>query len=121
MAINREYTVSITNSIEEISINIISIPEDRLQNILTKHFDHLNRTKDYIGAIALSVTLLIVLVTSDFKDKWLDPPTWRALFIFMFIASLGYTAYCIYNAIVHKDSVAAMLKDINGSQTKSHP
>lgn len=119
MAINREYTVSITNSIEEISINIISIPEDRLENLLTKHFDHFNKSKDYIGASALTLTLLIVLITSDFKDKWLDPPTWKALFIFMFVASLIYTLICIFNAFRHKDSVKNILEDIKRSQSSS--
>ncbi|MDE6227685.1 MAG: hypothetical protein K2M63_09240 [Muribaculaceae bacterium] len=112
MAINRQYSVSISNSIEEININIISIPEDRLRNIITSHYNHLNKSKDYIGAVALSITLLIVLLTSEFKNFILEAPTWKAFFVMLFILSLGYTFYCGYNAFRHRDSVRNIIDDI---------
>lgn len=112
MAINKNFSVTITNSISEININVISITEDRLENILTSHFHRISRSKDWIGAVALSVTLLIVLVTSEFKDKWLQAPVWKAFFIMLFLASLAYSVYCLYNLIANRDSVKAIMSDI---------
>ena len=115
MAISDRYSVTINNTISDISVNVITITEDRLENVLIKHVDKLRRSKDYVGAIALSVSLLIVLVTSDFKNKWLDAGTWRGFFIFLFIASIGYLGYTLYNLIRNNDSVEDIMKDIKRS------
>lgn len=119
MAINKEYSITINNSVSEININVISITEDKLEIILKDHFDNMRKSNDWIGAIALSITLLIVLVTSEFKDKWLDAPTWKALFILLFIASLIYSGYCIYNAIVHRNTLKKLIQDIKKQETIS--
>ena len=112
MAINREYSVTINNSVSEININVISVTEDRLENVLSSHFSRLNKSKDWIGAVALTLTLLIVLVTSQFKDILLDAPTWKALFIFLFLASALYSIYTIANAIRYRDSVKNIIRDL---------
>lgn len=112
MAISKDYSITINNSVSEININVISITEDRLENILNAHFVRMSHSRDWIGAAALFLTILIVLVTSDFKNKWLDAPTWRAFFLLLCIASLIYLIYCTYNFFKNKDSVSNILQDI---------
>ena len=116
MAISKGYSVTINNSVSEININVISITEDRLENILNSHFSRISKSKDWIGAVALSVTLLIVLVTSEFKNILLDAPVWKAFFLFLFLASLGYTVYCGYNFYKYKDSVKDIMDDIKRAE-----
>ena len=116
MAIINNYSVTINNSVSEININIISITEDRLENILNSHFKRISKSKDWIGAVALSVSLLIVLLTSEFKDLVLDAPTWKAFFLFLFLASVAYTAYCVCNYFRNRDSVETIMRDIKKAE-----
>lgn len=116
MAIDKNFSITINNTVSEININVISITEDRLENILNSHFSRISRSKDWIGSVALSITLLIVLVTSDFKDKWFEAAVWKALFILLFLASLVYTVYCIFNSIKNRDSVQNIMTDIKRAE-----
>ena len=115
MAISDAYNVTINNTISDISVNVITITEDRMENILIKHVSKIRKSKDYIGAAALVISLLIVLVTSEFKDKWLDAGTWRGLFIFLFIASIFYLLYTLVNLKRHNSSVDEIMYDIKSS------
>ncbi len=105
--------VNVTNTISNTSVSLIQITEDKLVNILTRHVDKLKKSKEWLASLSFSVSLLLVLLTSDFRTKWgLSADTWRALFIFLFIASLGYLIYTIYNSFKHQVSVDSIMDDI---------
>lgn len=105
--------VTVNNTISNTSVNLITITEDKLENILIKHVAKLKKSHDWIGALAFFVTVLATLVTSDFHSTWgLDSAVFTALFILLLIISFGYLVYTVYNAIRNRDSVENIIRDI---------
>lgn len=105
--------VVVENTIKNTSVNVISIIEDKLENILNKHFAKLKRANDWVGAAAFFATVLATLLTSDFhKTLGFEPAVFQAIFIILLIVSFGYLCYTIVNAIVNRVSVKKIIKDI---------
>lgn len=101
-----------SNDIAEISIDVISIMESSLRVVLINHVEKLRKSKDVVGSIALFLSLVVVLITAEFKSNIFDAKTWFGIFIVLTIAAGGYMAYVIVNHIKNKDSVDAIIADI---------
>ena len=95
------------------SFNVISIIEDSLKVILIKHIRKLRKSNDVLGSAMLVITILTVLVTSEFKDKGLNATTWNYIFIGLFIVSLIYFFFVLYNFITTLDSLDKIMEDIS--------
>ncbi len=118
MALNKKDSlVVVENVIANTSVNVISVTEDKLENILMKHLTSFKKSKDWIGALALFVTVLATLLTSDFHALWgLEPAVFQALFILLFFGSLIYLIITLVNSIRHKDSIENVISDIKNQQ-----
>ena len=99
MALDRKKSkLSVDNFINNTQINIITILEDKLKNILVEHVGKLKKPKDIMGAVALSLALFSTLLTADFGDLWFPPDTWsRYLKILKQAKSIRFTEKCILN------------------------
>lgn len=104
------------NNIADISVDVISIMESSLRVVLISHVAKLRKSKDIIGAAALFISLLIVLITAEFKSKVFDANTWYGIFIVFTIAAAGYLCYVIFNHCQNKDSVDAIIEDIKAAR-----
>lgn len=104
------------NTIADISVDVISIMESSLRVVLISHVTKLRKSKDIIGAAALFLSLLIVLITAEFKSKVFDANTWYGIFIVFTIAAAGYLGYVIFNHCQNKDSVDAIIEDIKAAR-----
>lgn len=110
--INSE-VVNVANTFSNINVNVIKITEDKLVNILNVHVGKLRKSKEWIAAMSFSASILLVLLTSTFSDKWgLSGEQWQMLFLLLFFASLVYFGYTIYNCIKHRVSVQSIVDDI---------
>lgn len=110
--INNE-TVNVANTFSNTDVNIIRITEDKLINILTIHVGKLKKSKEWIAALSFSISLLLVLLTSKFEDKWsLSGEQWQTVFLLLFLGSLAYLGYTIYNCFKHNVSVQTIVDDI---------
>jgi len=56
--------------IENIQTDEITITHDKLEVILLKHIDKMKYSKTWITPLSLFGTIVIALVTSDFKNVW---------------------------------------------------
>lgn len=92
--------------------NVIEITEDKARNILNNHFNKMEKSKDWVGALALSITLLLSLITADFTHWLFSADTWEAIFVILFAASIFYLIYTAHNAIKSKDSVDNIIQDM---------
>lgn len=104
------------NTIADISVDVISIMESSLRVVLISHVTKLRKSKDIIGAAALFLSLLIVLITAEFKSEVFDANTWYGIFIVFTIAAAGYLGYVIFNHCQNKDSVDAIIEDIKAAR-----
>lgn len=110
-------TVNITNTFSNTDVSIIKITEDKLVNILTSHVAKMRKSKEWLASISFSVSLLLVLLTSQFQPKWgLTGEQWQMGFILLFIGSLVYFGYTIYNCFKHKVDVQSIVDDIKRTE-----
>jgi hypothetical protein len=98
--------------------DLIEITEDKLENILLKHLSKLNKVKGWLTPFSLLITILIVLLTADFKIfLGVSKEIWNAVFILGFIATFIWTVTSAYSAIrCSKNSTIEFLI----SQIKDH-
>lgn len=116
MALRQPDRNDYANSITDISVDVISIVESSLRNVLTKHVDRLRKGKDCIGAIALFITLVTVMLTADFKNILLDGKIWFGIFLVVTVASFAYLIYVAYNHYKYEDSVDQIIEDIKAER-----
>lgn len=114
--INSE-SVNVANTYSNTNVNIIKITEDKLVNILTIHVGKLRKSKEWIAALSFSLSILLVLLTSTFSDTWgLSADQWQMLFFLLFLGSIVYLGYSIYNCIRHRVSVQSIVDDIKTTE-----
>ena len=68
MAIISNSELSIDNTIDNTSVNLIQITEDKLENILVRHISKIQKSREYIGAIGTFVSLACAIFATDFHD-----------------------------------------------------
>lgn len=68
MALLDDKTIEIDATISITETNLIKITEDKLKLVLYEHIEKLRKSKEWLAALSFSVTILLVLLTSNFKD-----------------------------------------------------
>ena len=114
---NNGNKIAVNETISNVSINIIEITEDKLVNILGNHIIKIKKSNDWIGAVALSISLIGIFLTSSFQDTWIfTKDALQAFFVLILIISLGYTFYTIRNCIKYRSTLEEIIADIKGNK-----
>ena len=107
----------------EVSTNvkqqIIVVPKDRAKLVLKDYEAQQKGRVDWASSIALVITFLAALLTTDFnKDVLgLDKNIWHALFVLLLIVSSGWCIYNIYAAATQKcKSVDAVVEELRDNE-----
>lgn len=74
-------SIEVTEVHGDLSQQIIKITVDKLSLILHKHADAIERKKEWIAPLGILLTIIVVLVTATFNNKFLAAETWAAIFI----------------------------------------
>ena len=112
---------NVTNTYSNTDVSLIAITEDKLINILTIHINKMKKSKEWIAAFSFSVSLLLVLLTSKFEEKWgLSGEQWQMVFILLFIVSIFYLVYTGYNCLKHTVTVDVIVQDIKNEQQQTN-
>jgi len=97
---------------------LIEITEDKLENILLKHLHKLNKVSGWLTPVSLFVTILIVLLTAEFKSFiGLDKNVWNAIFIISLLITVVWSTFAIYNAYKCSKSstITFLIKEIKNT------
>lgn len=93
----------VENVINNVSSDIIRITEDKLRLRLANYEKSIAHSFDWIGAAGIVITILLSLLTTDFKDKLgVKADTWNAIFVILLLVAIGYIVYAIIKAIGRK-------------------
>jgi hypothetical protein len=80
--------------------DLIEITEDKLENILLKHLDKLTKAKSWLTPSTLFITVLIVILTSTFKDFLsVEKEVWKAMFIILLIVTFIWAIISISHSV----------------------
>ncbi|MBN3239949.1 hypothetical protein [Pectobacterium versatile] len=76
------------------STHVIAISQDKLLRILDKYTQKVSTQKQWVTPLSISFTLLVSLLTSDFKDFFgISALTWKAAFIIVLILCISSALY----------------------------
>lgn len=83
-----------------VSQKLIIITEDKVRIHLSNHLTTVEKRKGWIAPLGILLTIIVCLVTSNFKTENIlfDAPTWKAIFIISGVLSAGWLAYSIIQA-----------------------
>jgi len=99
--------------------NAIYIMEDKLENILLKHLDLLQKSKDWLTPLGLFVSSLLALLTSSFQSFLGKPKEfWEMCFIFIGMFSFAWLVVSVIRAITIRnkgttDYLMSIIKNTN--------
>ncbi len=80
--------------------DLIEITEDKLENILLKYIDKVKKTFNWLTPLSLFLTILIVLLTAEFKTFiGIDKTVWNAFFLLSLLLTGFWTIKSGYYAI----------------------
>ena len=97
-------------TIHNVDSDKIVITRDKLYCKLSKHYEKLGHRYDWIGAVALTVTLSSTLITSQFKPRFgIDPNVLTGV---LFTLTVGSGAYTIYTCIKSYQSRSHKIEDV---------
>lgn len=118
MALNQnDNTLVFDTVISNVSTNLIRITEDKLRNVLNDNIGKLRKPNDIIAAVALFLSLLGVLMTSDFHDKFgIKVDTWNGFFMFLCFASFCYFCYVCRNLLKNRCSIEDIMQEIKNAK-----
>jgi hypothetical protein len=92
-----------TDIYTNLSSPIIVTNEDKLNIILSKHMKQTEKKRIWIAPLSILITLVVASATSTFKSALgLSPDTWRAIFIFVGVATLCWFIWSIKDAMRSK-------------------
>jgi hypothetical protein len=92
-----------TDVYTNISSPIIVTNEDKLYIVLSKHMKQTEKKRIWIAPLSILITLVVASATSTFKSALgLSPDTWRAIFIFVGVATFCWLIWSIKDAMRSK-------------------
>lgn len=110
---NNGQKIIVTETITNTSVNVISITEDKLVNILNRHVAKIKKNNDWMASLALLLSLIAMAITTDFHETFgMSSDTLRGLFYAGVIASFIHFVRSCYNCYKNRDSVDDIVKDI---------
>lgn len=77
----------IANINDNIKTDVIIISKDKLENILLKDFNDIWQRPDWKTPLSIFLTIIISVVSSDFKDCFLSKEVFQFIFYFVIISS----------------------------------
>lgn len=101
--------------IQNVNQTVISITEDKLENILLKNQDVIKAKIAWSTPVAMFCTCIVALVTSSFKKFIFVPEVWTAIFAIASICTFIWSVILVIRAIkVRKkgdvDSLISIIK-----------
>lgn len=109
----------IENRRENIKTDLITITQDKLENILIKHLDKLLLKTKWITPLSLALSILATILTSTFKDSFgLSKDIWAAIFYLLFISSIIWLIILVIKLIrnIKSTSIESLIKAISNTR-----
>jgi hypothetical protein len=96
--------------------HFIVTTEDKVRLCMIKHANSISRRGAWIAPFSLFITILIVLLTAEFQNKFsVLKATWQAFFILSAIGTLGWSIWAIIRAICTSTSVDLIVDTLKQS------
>ena len=89
-------------SVERVTLNVsqrvIVTTEDKLRLCLHNHMGEIDKKRDWIAPFSVLLSLLLALVSTDFRDFLLPKDTWRATFVISSVLTFAWLCITLRKA-----------------------
>ena len=112
----------IENRRENIKTDLITITQDKLENILIKHLDKLLLKSKWITPLSLTLSILATILTSTFNDSFgLSKDIWAAIFYILFISSIVWFVVLLIKLVRNykSTSIDSLIKEISNTREEA--
>lgn len=92
--------------------DVVVITEDKLRLCLTSHLGRLLAKHAWVTPVSLFVTIIVVFVTSSFKDVGLPAATWQAIFVICAIGTAIWSVVAAINALSSNTKLDKLIGEI---------
>ena len=113
-----EQLVSVGRVTLNVSQSVVVTTEDKLKICLNDHVKKIEQGKEWLAPFSLLSSLVLSLVTADFKQAVLSAETWHALFIIASVLSVIWLLITLRNAFSSR-SIDFVIDDIKNSTQHS--
>lgn len=106
-------TKFVTDTVENVGSTQITITEDKLRNILSRHVPMIRKSRDWIGAFFTTAGLTASIYACSFTEKLgLPADMWKGMFLVLIVISAILLLYCCLNALHNNSNEEKIIKDI---------
>lgn len=93
--------------------SIIQITEDKLVIFLKEYVENVECRDKWIAPLGIALTVVVTLVTAEFRAFVVSADTWRAIFIMSGILALAWLVYAVWsmNKAMKIDDVMQKIKN----------
>ena len=112
----------IENRRENIKTDLITITQDKLENILIKHLDKLLLKSKWITPLSLTLSILATILTSTFNDSFgLSKDIWAAIIYILFISSILWFVVLLIKLVRNykSTSIDSLIKEISNTREEA--
>lgn len=87
-----------------LSQEVIITTSDKLMLALLEHKKYIKNESDWIPPVTIFLTIILVLVSADFKAFWgISADSWRSFFIIITIGSIIWSFITLYKAFKYRE------------------
>jgi protein-S-isoprenylcysteine O-methyltransferase Ste14 len=116
-------SIKIDKVYNNLSQEVIITTTEKLKNVLLEHLKYLERRKDWIAPASLTMTLITVFATTDFKKQFFSADSWCGFFMFCLFCVIIWLIITIIHAVNAKstdDIIEAIKKDSEKLQSEQN-
>lgn len=118
----RDLLISQLVSVESVTFNlsqaVVVTTEDKLKLCLQRHLSEVEKSRDWVAPFSLLISLILALITTEFKDFVLPKATWSAVFIISAILSGLWFLFVVKNAFTRR-TVESLISEIKADSAVS--
>jgi len=89
-------TVNVKQVYSNVEQQVIQITEDKLRLVLNEHISFLETKSSWISPFGILITLIVVFSTTEFKEAYFSPDTWKAVFIITTVITTFWLIKSLY-------------------------
>lgn len=96
-----------------LQVGVIVVSEDKLVRILERDRERTKKNLYWITPLGILVSLIIAILTTDFKNRWgLPAETWSALFYIAGAISSVWIIVCLFK--IKNVKIEKLIEEIKG-------
>lgn len=112
MALNKEKSF-VNNVITVVSSDVITITEDKLENILNKNVSRIKKSKDIVTSLGLSISLYSLVCQTSLNGFWgFSGETIRGFFLLSLVVSIFYLIKTFINILFYSITSNDIIREI---------